>query len=225
MPQVVEAGAIPEGDVPLRIGRPDALWHHVQEVTVALLAGPQQRVALVLAQQLRLRLELFLLEIEIDEHLRLRAENVRIEGLHQIVDRPLGVAAKDVGGVASHRRDEDDRNVAAARPLLDQAGGLKPVQARHLDVQQDEREVAPQELPERLLARGGGDQLVPERGEDRLQRHHVRGVVIHQQDAGALRRGRGRFWHVHLTRATAVRLVLGFLLTCRSDVGSARAAD
>ncbi len=171
---------------PLGVGGPDALWHHVEEVAVALLAGPQERVALVLAQQLRLRLELLFLQIEIDEHLRLRAEDVGIEGLHQVVDRPLGVAAKDVGGVAPHRRDEDDRNVAAARPLLDQAGGLKTIQAGHLDVQQDEREVAPQEVPKRLLAGGGRDQLVSERGEDRLQRHHVRGVVIDQQDAGAL---------------------------------------
>ncbi len=52
MAEVVEAGAVPERDAALHVGGPDALWHHVQEVAVALLAGPQQRVALVFAQQL-----------------------------------------------------------------------------------------------------------------------------------------------------------------------------
>ena len=68
--------------------------------------------------------------------------------------------------------------------LLDQLRGLEAVEARHLDVEQDRRANSSLEQPpQRLLARGGADELVPERLEDRLEREQVLGPVVDQQDA------------------------------------------
>ena len=66
--------------------------------------------------------------------------------------------------------------------LLDQLGGLKAVQARHLDIQQDHREVVSLQQPaQRLLTRLGGDELLAEWLEDRRQREQVLGTVVHQE--------------------------------------------
>jgi hypothetical protein len=115
----------------------------------------------------------------------LRAEDVGVERLDQVVDRAVRVAAEDVDSVAVHRGDEDDRDVAAARVLLDEAGGLEAVHVRHLHVQQDEGELAVKDLAQRLDARSGHDQLVAQRRQDRFQRHQVGRVIVDDQNAGA----------------------------------------
>ena len=59
------------------------------------------------------------------------------------------------------RRQEDDRDRARALALLDHLGRLEPVHARHLDVEQDDREVvAVQQDAQRLRRRAGLDELV-----------------------------------------------------------------
>ena len=71
-------------------------------------------------------------------------------------------------------------------PLLDQLRGLEPVHARHLDVEQDRRELLVQQPPQRLLARVGADEVGVERLEDRLQGEQVLGAVVDEQQLRAV---------------------------------------
>ena len=108
---------------------------------------------------------------------------VRVERLHQVVDGAGVVAAEDVLGVLRDRGQEDDRDVARPLALLDQLGRLEAVEPRHLDVEQDHRELVVEEVAQRLLAGLGADELLPERLEDRLEREQVLGPVVDEQDA------------------------------------------
>jgi hypothetical protein len=55
--------------------------------------------------------------------------------------------------VLGDRGDEDDRDVLRALALLDQLRRLEAVEQRHLDVEQDDRDVVEQQLAERLFGR------------------------------------------------------------------------
>ena len=100
---------------------------------------------------------------------------------------------------------------------LDQLRGLEAVHARHLDVEQDDREVVAQERRERLVARVREHELVAERLEDRLERDEVLGPVVDEQDVRAPRlahalspgdadrAGRGRAGSGRCRRAAARR--------------------
>ena len=65
--------------------------------------------------------------------------------------------------------------------LLDQLRGLEAVHARHLDVEQDRRELLVEQAPQRLLARRGADEVGLERLEDRLQGEQVLRPVVDEQ--------------------------------------------
>ena len=71
-------------------------------------------------------------------------------------------------------------------PLLDQLRGLEAVHARHLDVEQDRRELLVEQPPQRLLARRGADEVGVERLEDRLQGEQVLGPVVDEQQLRAV---------------------------------------
>ena len=70
--------------------------------------------------------------------------------------------------------------------LLDERRGLETVQLRHLHVQEDERELVLEECPERLLARGGLDEIAAERLEHGLEGEQVLRDVVDEQDVGTL---------------------------------------
>jgi len=53
----------------------------------------------------------------------------------------LRVAFQDVARLLADRSQEDDGDVPALLPLPDAGSGIEAVQARHLDVQQDDREI------------------------------------------------------------------------------------
>ena len=55
-----------------------------------------------------------------------------------------------------HRGQEDDRDALGLLAAADDPGGLVAVHARHVDVEQDDRELALEQMAQRLLA-GGGD--------------------------------------------------------------------
>ena len=69
-----------------------------------------------------------------------------IEGLHQVVDGAHVVAAEDVLCVLGDRGQEEDRDRARPLAVLDQLGGLEAVEPRHLDVEQDRRELVLEEV-------------------------------------------------------------------------------
>ena len=123
---------------------------------------------------------------EVDEDRDLRAEDVRVEGLEDVVDGAGRIAAEDVPLVLRDRRQEDDRDRRRARAALDQLGRLEAVHVRHLDVEQDAREVAVEQLAQRGLSGLHGDELLVERLERRLERQQVLGAIVDEEDAGVI---------------------------------------
>ncbi len=82
--------------------------------------------------------------------------------------------------------EEDDRDVPGPLPPLDVRGGLEAVHTRHLDVEQDDREVVRQQRLERFLPGRCPHQRLIERGENGLQRQQILRPVIDQEDLGLL---------------------------------------
>jgi hypothetical protein len=104
-----------------------------------------------------LRLDLAPHVVEIDEYADLRLQDERIDRLEHIVDRAHRVAAHQMLGFLVHRRKEDDRDSRSLLALADQLGGLVAIEARHEDVEQDDREIALEKLAKRVLSRACGD--------------------------------------------------------------------
>ena len=175
---------VPVGDDAVGVGGPDDLRHRIRERAVAHLALVLGRGELLLGEERVPPPDLDRLLPELDEDGDLGAEDQRVERLHQVVDGAGAVAAEDVLGVLRDRGQEEDRDVLRPLPLLDQLGGLEAVHPRHLDVEQDRRELVVQQPPQRLLARRGADEIGVERLEDRLEREQVLGPVVDQQQLG-----------------------------------------
>ena len=133
--RVVEPAAVEVRRAAVRGGRPHDLRHRIRELPVALLALAPERDQGLLAEQLGLQPQLLGLLPQLDEDRDLRAQHLRLERLEEVVDRAGRVAAEDVALFLRDRREEDDRDVARPLALLDQLGGLEPVELRHLDVE------------------------------------------------------------------------------------------
>ena len=172
---------VPVGDHAVRVRRPDDLRHRVGERAVAHLALALDRGELLLGEERVSPPDLDRLLPELDEDGDLRPQHQRVERLHQVVDGARAVAAEDVLGVLRDRRQEEDRHVPRPLPLLDQLRGLEAVHARHLDVEQDRRELLVEQAPQRLLARRGADEVGVERLQDRLQGEQVLRPVVDEQ--------------------------------------------
>ena len=160
---------------------PDDLRHRVRELAVAVLADPPLLGDVALAQELALTLQLRVLAVQLDEDRDLRAQHLRVERLEEVVDGARGVAAEHVPLLLRDRGQEDDRDRLRPLALLDQLRGLEPVETRHLDVEQDAREVLVEERPERLLAGLRADEVLAERLEDRAQGDEVLLAVVDEQ--------------------------------------------
>ena len=78
---VVSAGPIPVVDLPVGVGRPDALGHRIEQAAIAVLAASFQRVSLALAQQALLQLDGLALDVQVDEDRDLRAQDLGLERL------------------------------------------------------------------------------------------------------------------------------------------------
>jgi hypothetical protein len=127
------------------------LRHRVRERSVTLLALTSRGCKLAVAQHLCLSSQLERLAVEVDEDRDLRAQNVRIERLEEVVDRSGGVALEDVDLFLRDRRQEDDRNRPRLRALLDQRRGLEAVESRHLRVHQDHGDVVDEQASKGLF--------------------------------------------------------------------------
>jgi hypothetical protein len=184
----IEAGVLePAGIAVLQppggIGRPHHLGHRLGQRLVARLAVPALRLQGVLAQQGGLERDLLAGLEEGDEHRGLRAEHHRVEGLHQVVHRPLGIAPELAAGVVGVGGEKDDRRRLAGAAGFHEAGGLEPVHPRHLHVEDDQGELLPLDRGQGLRARRGTDQPRAEPLQDRLQGEEVVGVVVDEEDA------------------------------------------
>ena len=148
---------------------------------LALLAQPPP---------LRLLANLLAPPEELDEHRDLRPQHLGLDRELDVVDRPQRVAACHAGLELAHRGHEDDRRLLGAGPPADQAGGLEAVELRHVDVEQDHRELVTQERAQRLVPGARGRHLHAEVRQDRLERQQLVGAVVDQQHV----HGRGRLF-------------------------------
>ena len=102
--------------------------------------------------------------------------------LREEVHGPEAVAAQHLLVVGAVAGEEDDRRAAGAPPLADERRGLEAAHPRHLDVEDDDREVLVQEVPERLLA--GARERDPRRQAAQERPDGVKAplVVVHDED-------------------------------------------
>ena len=85
--------------------------------------------------------------------------------------------------VDARRGEEDDRYVARALALLHQPRDLEAVHPGKKRVEQDQREIALEQLAQGVFAGRGLDQFVARLiGEDRPQRREIFGPVVHEKD-------------------------------------------
>ncbi len=133
----------------------------------ALLRCPERRVLL----------------LELEQHRDLRTQDVRVDGLEDVVHGAALIAARDLVDVRVRRGQEDHGGVRVPGPLLDQLDGLEAVQPGHAHVHHDHREVAVEQPAQRLLARPGGHELPAERREHGLDGGQVLPLVVDDEDA------------------------------------------
>jgi hypothetical protein len=119
---------------------------------------------------------------ELDEDHDLGLQDLRIERRQDVVHRAQRVPASGVRLVAVGR-DEDDRRVLGALPLAHQRRSLETVETRHVDVEQDDGELLPQQVPEGLPARVRADDFLVKLREDRRERQQLVPAVVDSQDA------------------------------------------
>ena len=120
---------------------------------------------------------------QLDEHLDLAAQDIRPHRRQDVIDRAERVAVRrlhlvGVGG------DEDDRRVRRPLVLPDELGGLQAVDVRHVDVEQDDGELAREHLAQRLRARAHHHQVLLELLEDRPEDEQLLRQIVDDQDVG-----------------------------------------
>jgi hypothetical protein len=109
------------------------------------------------------------LEIELDKHVDLRAEDLRLEGLGHVVDGADGVSLEDILLVFADRREKDDRHEPRSFARLDHLRSLEAVHAGHLHIEQDDGELALEQATQRGLAGLRAHDALSERLENRLE--------------------------------------------------------
>ncbi len=182
-----------------RIDRPGVNCdrQQVQDRLLAFLAAAKGEFGLellaldpgVLVEQplpmLGLDLHLQRLQMQVDQHLHLGAQDERVDGLEHHVDRASRIGLEQVRLVAEHRGQEHDGDPGGAPALADQRGGLITVDAWHVQVQQDDREVLVQEPPQGLFAGPGDHDVVAQFLQRAGGGEGVALVVVDDQHLGA----------------------------------------
>ena len=131
-----------------------------------------------------------LLEIQVDEHLHLGAQDRRLERLEHVVDRANRIPLKDVLVVLADRGEEDDRDVLRALAGLDRLRRLEAVDARHLHVEKDDGEILIEQAAKRIGAGRRPHETLSERLENGLEREKILPAVVDEEDVDRLRRRR-----------------------------------
>ena len=187
----------------LRAARRDDHGQRAQDHLLALLGAAQCLLGLqllaahaqVLDEQATLLLglpaDLLRLAVEVHEHVDLGPENERLDRLEHVIDRAGRVAAEDVQVVLVEGRQEEDRDARRARTAADHAGDLVAVEARHLHVEQDQRELVLEHVPQGCFAGCGEDQLQAGGAQHLLDGEQVAPVVVDDQDLRRHRLGTG----------------------------------
>jgi hypothetical protein len=101
------------------------------------------------------------------------------------------------------RGQEDDRRVARPLPLPDERGRLVAVEIGHRDVEQDEGEVAREDLAQSVASGPRADEAVARIRQDRFEREQVLLVVVHEENIH--QRAHARVPSARLTRCSPIR--------------------
>ena len=120
---------------------------HAEEFILAAV-GFLRRLAFRALFRLHRRLAAHL--VELDEHAHLGLQDFGDDGREQEVDGARRVALRRMH-VVDEGGEENDGRMRRLAALADERGGLEPVHARHVDVEQDDREVVPQDQLERVF--------------------------------------------------------------------------
>jgi hypothetical protein len=120
--------------------------------------------------------------LQLDEHLRLGAEQLFADRLDQEVERAELVSSQHLVLGPGQAGDEDDRGRPIARAAANEPRGLEAVHAGHRDIEQDQREVLLEQMTEGLDPRAGEHQAPAERLEGRLDGDQVGRIVIDDED-------------------------------------------
>src|SRR3954447_24011702 len=164
--EVIECALVDVVELAVWERGPDLVGLCLREEPVPLFALKAKLRELLVFQEVRLALQLFVLRVQLDEDGNLRAQDVRVERLEDVVDGARLVPAENMLVVLRDRRHEDDRDVPRSLALLDQRRGFEAVHDRHLNVEQDYRGVLVQQLAQSVFAGMGREELLPERLED-----------------------------------------------------------
>ena len=114
---------------------------------------------------------------QLDEDPHFGAHDVRHDGREEIVHGTQGIALRlvDFIGVGGN---ENDRRQGGLFALANISGRLVAVHVRHVDVEEDHREVMLQDELQRVGARPGGDDVFVELFQDRAQNQEVLGKIV-----------------------------------------------
>jgi hypothetical protein len=180
----------------LQRGRIEGNWKRSQHDRLMLLPPPERLLGpellaadpQVLHQKPTLLLplpsDLLRLAIEIDENVHLRLEDQGLDRLEDVVDGSRSVAAEHVQVVLVERRQEQDRHPRRARTAADEPCDLVPVDARHLYVEENDRKVVPQDVPQSRFAAICGHDLDAGRAQHLLDGEEIARIVIDRQNLG-----------------------------------------
>src|SRR5690606_8321106 len=160
----------------LREGSPIAGPRDVVGERAALLLGADERIlrareqsdALVLLRDLAIEgvqvrhlllerplllLDDLLLAVKLNEHIDFRASELEVLRNHQVIHRPFHVSPDEPLAARRGRGDEDDRNVARALRLLEEARRFESIHMRHIEIEEDRRELVLEDESKRILPR------------------------------------------------------------------------
>ena len=152
---------------------------------VAQIVRKQRAEHFVQAQRLgpllELLSELLALAVELEEHIGLVLENVRLDGLVDEVDGSRFVAFEHALRLAGAGGDENDRYMARTLAAAHELGELEAVHVGHLHIEKGEREVMDEQELESLRPGLGAKGIDVLALQERGQREQVVLEVIDQQ--------------------------------------------
>jgi hypothetical protein len=145
---------------------------------------------LTLRQQLGLPSEKLRLLCQLDEDRDLGPDELGYHRLDQVIDRADGIAPYGVVLTAVRSSEKKDGCVTRLVALPDEERGFEAVHLRHLDVQKDDCEIVCQKPLEGFPPGLRLDEILSQPLKHGLQRHQVRGLIVHQEDVDAIVEGR-----------------------------------
>ena len=166
--------------------------------------GEPPELRRVSLQRFRVPAHLLVLAEELEEDGDLRLQDGGVDGRRDVVDRAERVAARGAFLVAVGG-DEDDRRVLRALALADQLRGLEAVHVGHVDVEEDQRELAAQEPAQGVAAGRGLHDVDADLAEHDREREPLLGPVVDEEDGCVRFAHAGTYRSSHARRTESIR--------------------